>query len=60
MCCTAIDYKKAQQDIKKMSVDIPKLQKRSGKGMKNVFCFYKLVYFLYCSIFIRHVKQIGF
>jgi len=31
------DYKKAQQDIKKMSVDIPKLHKRAGKGMKT-FC----------------------
>lgn len=26
------DYKKGQQEIKKMSVDIPKLQKRAGKG----------------------------
>jgi len=34
---TATDYKKAQQEIKKMSVDIPKLQKRAGKGIKTLF-----------------------
>jgi len=36
------DYKKAQQEIRKMSVDIPKLQKRAGKGMKRFLCFFNI------------------